>query len=63
LRNYENSQRPRVESAQDNSRALAKMMFRRSRLLAKIRDVAARFMTLKMALGPIRKLLETAPQA
>jgi 2-polyprenyl-6-methoxyphenol hydroxylase-like FAD-dependent oxidoreductase len=63
LRDYEQAQRPRVESAQDNSRALARMMFHRSRLLAILRDVIARFLTLKAALGPIRKLLETAPEA
>jgi 2-polyprenyl-6-methoxyphenol hydroxylase-like FAD-dependent oxidoreductase len=62
LRDHECVQRPRVESAQDNSRALARLMFRRSRLLAILRDVIARFLTLKTALGPIRKLLETAPK-
>lgn len=59
LREYERLQRPRVESAQDNSRALAKLMFRRSRALAAVRDVAARLITLKTALGPIIRLLET----
>lgn len=61
LREYERLQRPRVESAQDNSRLLAKMMFRRSRALAVIRDVAGRLMTLKAALGPIIRLLESGP--
>lgn len=61
LREYERTQRPRVESAQDNSRLLAKLMFRRSRVLAVIRDAVARMLTLKTALGPIRKLLESSP--
>lgn len=62
LRDYERQQRPRVESAQDNSRVLARLMFRRSRVLAVMRDVLAKLVPMKMALGPIRKLLETAPQ-
>jgi len=61
LREYERLQRPRVESAQDNSRLLAKMMFRRSRALAVVRDVAGRLVTLKAALGPIIQLLESGP--
>lgn len=61
LREYEHRQRPRVESAQDNSRVLAKMMFRRSRALAVVRDVAGRLVTLKTALGPIIRLLESMP--
>jgi 2-polyprenyl-6-methoxyphenol hydroxylase-like FAD-dependent oxidoreductase len=61
LSEYERLQRPRVESAQDNSRLLAKMMFRRSRALAVIRDVAGRLVTLKSALGPIIRLLESGP--
>lgn len=61
LQDYERSQRPRVESAQDNSRMLARLMFHQGHALALVRDVAARFLTLKMALGPINRLLETAP--
>ncbi|HWU74880.1 MAG TPA: FAD-dependent monooxygenase, partial [Rhodanobacter sp.] len=61
LHDYETAQRPRVEAAQDNSRALMKYMFRRSRVLAAARDVAARLVSLKLVLGPIRKLLESAP--
>ncbi len=60
---FEEAQRPRVDAAQDNSRQLAKLVFRDNELVATLRDVAARFMTLRMALGPIRKLLETAPAA
>ncbi|EIL95838.1 FAD-dependent oxidoreductase [Rhodanobacter sp. 115] len=62
LHDYERVQRPRVESAQDNSRALTKLMCRRSPALAAVRDVVARFVTLKAALGPIRKLLDSAPE-
>ncbi|MGH2352566.1 MAG: FAD-dependent oxidoreductase [Chloroflexota bacterium] len=59
---YEQAQRPRVEAAQDNSRRLAGLMLRRSGLVARLRDIAARFITLEMALGPIRRLLEQQPQ-
>jgi 2-polyprenyl-6-methoxyphenol hydroxylase-like FAD-dependent oxidoreductase len=62
LRDYERDQRPRVEAAQDNSRALTKLMCRRSPALAAVRDVVARFVTLKAVLGPIRKLLDSAPE-
>jgi salicylate hydroxylase len=57
---YERAQRPRAESAQDNSRWLAWLMFHRSSILAAVRDVVIRFATLTMALGPIRRLLETS---
>ncbi|MGH2445138.1 MAG: FAD-dependent oxidoreductase [Candidatus Limnocylindria bacterium] len=59
---YQRAQRPRVEAAQDNSRQLARLMFRRNAILARLRDIAARFITLDMALGPIRRLLEEQPQ-
>lgn len=62
LRDYERTQRPRVETAQDNSRTLAKLMFHRSRVLAAVRDAITPHITLKRALGPIRTLLESAPQ-
>lgn len=63
LRDYERTQRPRVEAAQDNSRQLARLMFHRSRLLAMVRDTAARFIPLETALRPIRALLEDRPRA
>ena len=63
LRVFEEAQRPRVDAAQDNSRQLAKLVFRHSEVISAVRDVAARFMTLRMALRPIRHLLETAPSA
>lgn len=62
LRDYERTQRPRVEAAQDNSRTLARLMFHRSRALAAVRDAITPHITLKRALGPIRTLLENAPQ-
>ena len=62
LQAYERVQRPRVEAAQDNSRMLARLMFRRSRVLAALRDTVARFVTLEMALRPIRTLLEEGPR-
>ncbi|MDI3471042.1 MAG: hypothetical protein OJF62_003105 [Pseudolabrys sp.] len=61
LRAYERAQRPRVEAAQDSSRQLAKLMFRRSRILAVFRDLAVRLLPLETALRPIRKLLDSSP--
>ncbi|MGE2723137.1 FAD-dependent oxidoreductase [Mycolicibacterium pulveris] len=61
LRGYERLQRPRVEAAQDNSRRLASLMFRRSRLLAVAREVAMRFVSVEQALGPIQRLLQQQP--
>jgi len=58
---YERAQRPRVKAAQDNSRQLAKLMFRRSRALAVIRDLAVRLVPLSTVLQPIRKLLDDRP--
>ena len=54
---YEHMQRPRVETAQNNSRQLARLMFRRGRLVTKARDTLTRFVGVNTALGPIRKLL------
>jgi 2-polyprenyl-6-methoxyphenol hydroxylase-like FAD-dependent oxidoreductase len=61
LRDYERTQRPRVEAAQANSRRLARLLFRRSPLLAAARDAAVRILPLQATLGPIRALLEQAP--
>ncbi|MDQ2635419.1 MAG: FAD-dependent monooxygenase [Actinomycetota bacterium] len=61
LRAYERTQRPRVEAAQDNSRQLASLMFRRSRLLAVAREVAMRFVSVERALRPIQRLLQEQP--
>jgi 2-polyprenyl-6-methoxyphenol hydroxylase-like FAD-dependent oxidoreductase len=61
LRAYERAQRPRVEAAQDNSRQLAKLMFRQSSFLAVIRDLAVRLLPLGTAIRPIRKLLDESP--
>jgi 2-polyprenyl-6-methoxyphenol hydroxylase-like FAD-dependent oxidoreductase len=61
LRAYERAQRPRVEAAQDNSRQLAKLMFRQSSVLAVFRDLAVRLLPLGTALRPIRKLLDDSP--
>jgi salicylate hydroxylase len=61
LRRYEAQQRPRVEAAQQNSRVLARLMFRRSRPVAVARDAAARSVTLGRALAPIRRLLSDRP--
>jgi 2-polyprenyl-6-methoxyphenol hydroxylase-like FAD-dependent oxidoreductase len=61
LRRYESRQRPRVQAAQQNSRVLARLMFRRPRPVAVARDAAARFVTLDRALAPIRRLLADRP--
>jgi salicylate hydroxylase len=61
LRAYERAQRPRVIAAQSNSRRLARLMFRRGRGLAAVRDTAARFVSLDAALRPIIRLLRTRP--
>ena len=61
LRRYEARQRPRVQAAQQNSRVLARLMFRRSLPVAVVRDVAARFVTLDRALAPISRLLSDNP--
>jgi 2-polyprenyl-6-methoxyphenol hydroxylase-like FAD-dependent oxidoreductase len=61
LRAFEQGQRPRVEAAQDNSRQLAKVMFRRSRTLAWARELAMRFMSVERALRPIQRLLGNQP--
>jgi salicylate hydroxylase len=61
LRRYESRQRPRVQAAQQNSRVLARLMFRRSRPVAVARDAAARFVSLDRALAPIRRLLADRP--
>nr|WP_090345185.1 NAD(P)/FAD-dependent oxidoreductase [Mycolicibacterium malmesburyense]CRL77245.1 2-polyprenyl-6-methoxyphenol hydroxylase-like oxidoreductase [Mycolicibacterium malmesburyense] len=61
LRAYESGQRPRVEAAQDNSRHLARLMFRRSKTLAVARELAMRVMSVEMALRPIQRLLREQP--
>ncbi|SEC50668.1 2-polyprenyl-6-methoxyphenol hydroxylase [Paramicrobacterium humi] len=58
LARYEAAQKPRVEAAQSNSRQLARLMFRRSTLLAHVRNTAMRFVSVDVALAPIRKLLD-----
>jgi 2-polyprenyl-6-methoxyphenol hydroxylase-like FAD-dependent oxidoreductase len=62
LRDYERVQRPRVTAAQDNSRQLARLMFRRGAMLAAVRDTAARYVSLDVALRPITRLLRTRPE-
>ncbi|UFU02748.1 FAD-dependent monooxygenase [Ruania suaedae] len=61
LTSFEARQRPRVEAAQDNSRRLAHLMFRRSRAWAAVRDLVARRVSVARALGPIRELLDDLP--
>ena len=61
LRAFEDAQRPRVEAAQDNSRQLARLMFRRSRALAVARDLAVGLVSVERALRPIQRLLREQP--
>lgn len=61
LKAYETSQKPRVEAAQGTSRGLAKIMFRQSRLLAVLRDLSMRFVSVEMAIKPIQKLVADKP--
>ncbi len=61
LGDYERVQRPRVQTAQHNSRQLAKLMFRRGRLTAMLRDVALRFTSVERALRPIKQMLAERP--
>ena len=58
---YETAQRPRVETAQDTSRSLARLMFSESRLLATLRDVAFRVLTVERAIRPILTMLDHPP--
>jgi salicylate hydroxylase len=58
---YERAQRPRVETAQDNSRQLARLMFHRSRLLAVLRELALRAVSVEAAIRPVQRLLQTRP--
>jgi salicylate hydroxylase len=61
LAEYERVQRPRVETAQGNSRALARLMFSRSRTLAVVREWAMRVLSVSAVLGPIVRLLQNPP--
>lgn len=56
LHEYERVQRPRVIAAHENSRQLAKLMFRKGRIVCTTRDITIRFATMNMALRPIIKL-------
>lgn len=55
---YEGAQKPRVESAQSNSRQLARLMFKRSTVLAQLRDITMHLVSVDVALGPIKRLLD-----
>lgn len=61
LAEWERVERPRVESAQTNSRMLAKMMFRRGRVVAWLRESAMRMLSVRAALGPIVRLIADRP--
>lgn len=61
LRSYERAQRPRVAAAQNTSRRLARLMFRRSKALAVLRDRLMAALSVEAALGPIKKLLANRP--
>ncbi|GAA5227987.1 hypothetical protein GCM10025778_25200 [Paeniglutamicibacter antarcticus] len=56
LKDYARRQRPCVIAAHENSRQLAKIMLRTGRVPCMVRDIAMRFISLNMALGPILTL-------
>lgn len=58
---WERVERPRVESAQANSRMLARLMFRRGRFTAWLRETTMRMLSVRAALGPIVKLVAARP--
>lgn len=58
---WERVERPRVEAAQSNSRMLARMMFRRGRAIAWMRETVMRMLSVRAALGPIVKLVADRP--
>jgi hypothetical protein len=58
---WERAERPRVESAQSNSRMLARLMFRRGRLTAWLRETTMRMLSVQSVLGPIVRLVAARP--
>ncbi|MFD5214155.1 FAD-dependent oxidoreductase [Microbacterium sp. NPDC058345] len=58
---WERVERPRVESAQSNSRMLATMMFRRGTLIAWVRETVMRMLSVRAALKPIITLVAERP--
>ncbi|OJU42313.1 MAG: hypothetical protein BGN97_13000 [Microbacterium sp. 69-10] len=58
---WETVERQRVESAQANSRMLARLMFRRGRLTAWLRETTMRMLSVRAVLGPIVKLVAARP--
>jgi 2-polyprenyl-6-methoxyphenol hydroxylase-like FAD-dependent oxidoreductase len=61
LAEWERIEKPRVEAAQANSRMLARLMFRRGRVVAWLRETVMRMITVKAALGPIIRLIADQP--
>ncbi|MGV2985362.1 FAD-dependent oxidoreductase [Microbacterium sp. AGC85] len=61
LAEWERIEKPRVEAAQSNSRMLARLMFRRGRAVAWLRETVMRMLTVKAALGPIIGLIAEQP--
>lgn len=61
LEAWERVERPRVEAAQSNSRMLARLMFRRGRILAWLRETTLRRLSVRAVLGPIVKLVAGRP--
>lgn len=61
LGEWERVQKPRVESAQSNSRMLARLMFRRGKFIAWMRETAMRMLSVKAVLGPIIRLVADQP--
>jgi salicylate hydroxylase len=60
IRDYERAERTRVETAQKASRQLARLMFRSGWLFTRVRDLAARAVSLDQAFSAILGLLASA---
>lgn len=58
---YERTQRPRVAAAQETSRRLAGLMFRQNTVLARLRDLATKMISVDRAIRPILRLLQSPP--
>ena len=58
---YEKTHRRRVETAQQESRRLAGLMFRRSQLVAALRDATVRAVPERVAMDPLRRLVRDRP--
>ncbi len=59
---FEIQQRNRVQRAQEESRRLARLMFRSEPLVTALRDAAVRAVPERIAMAPLRRLVQTRPE-